>query len=414
MITSASSPATLTMPRTLDHAQAGVRIQSVDILRGLVMIIMAIDHVRVYSGIPAGGLTLGVFFTRWITHYCAPSFAFFAGTSAFLYYHKTGDYNGLIRFLITRGLLLVIFELTVVRYFWTFNFDYQAFTITGVLWMLGWCMVLLAAFVRLRPLTMAVIGVTMVLFQSIFSKVPLLFPETIQETVARYWSFFYPAAVAGKEGVVIGAGSGGLPEALGVSIFYVILPWLGVMMAGYGFGSLLLQEPATVKRQCLWIGLATTAAFLIAAGIKAIYFVSPDDATPFFVRLLGQQKYPPSTFYIMMTLGPMIALVPWAQRATGRLLDAIKLIGRVPMFFYLSHILLIHLSAFVVNFFIYGTIHQDWYESAPFVGIAEPDRWPLGMLYLVWAVDVVILYFICAKYARYKAAHPENTWLKFI
>lgn len=116
----------------------------------------------------------------------------------------------------------------------------------------------------------------------------------------------------------------------------------------------------------------------------------------------------------MMTLGPMIALVPWAQRATGRLFDAIKLIGRVPMFFYLLHILLIHLSAFVVNFFLFGTIHQDWYETAPFVGIAEPDRWSLGWLYLVWAIDVVILYFICAKYARYKAAHPENAWLKFI
>lgn len=271
MITSASSPGTLTMPRTLDQAHAGVRIQSVDILRGLVMIIMAIDHVRVYSGIPAGGLTAGVFFTRWITHYCAPSFAFFAGTSAFLYYQKTGDRRELIQFLITRGLLLVILELTVVRYFWTFNFDYQAFAITGVLWMLGWCMVLLAAFVRLRPVTMAGIGVAMVLFQAIFSKVPLLFPESVQATVARYWSFFYPAALAGKEGVVIGAGSGGLPEALGVSIFYVILPWLGVMMAGYGFGTLLLQEPAKVRRQCLWLGLAITAAFLIAAGAKAIF-----------------------------------------------------------------------------------------------------------------------------------------------
>jgi uncharacterized membrane protein len=98
-----------------------LRIQSVDLLRGLVMVIMAIDHVRVYSGLPAGGATAGIFFTRWITHYCAPSFAFLAGTSAFLYLQKTGNTNQLMRFLVTRGLMLVLLELTVVRFFWTFN-----------------------------------------------------------------------------------------------------------------------------------------------------------------------------------------------------------------------------------------------------------------------------------------------------
>jgi uncharacterized membrane protein len=414
MITSASPTKNITLQAPLDTAYAGVRVQSVDVLRGLVMIIMAIDHVRVYSGIPAGALTAGIFFTRWITHFCAPSFAFFAGTSAFLYYSKTGDRKALVNFLVSRGLLLAVFELTIVRFFWTFNFDYATFTITGVLWMLGWCMVLLAAFVRIKPLTLAVIGVSMVLLQFLFAQVPLLFPHSMQETVARYWNFFYPAAVAGKEGVVIGAGSGGLPSVLGISIFYVILPWLGVMMAGFGFGAMLQKDPALVRKYCLWMGLGITSAFLIGATIKALYFWAPGDSTPFFARLLGQQKYPPSQFYVMMTLGPVIALVPWAQRATGWLVDAIKLIGRVPMFYYLVHILLIHLSAFVVNLFLHGNIHQDWYETAPFVGIAEGDRWSLGILYLVWAIDVVILYFVCAKYARYKAEHPEIKWMKYV
>lgn len=414
MITTTSPAGSVTLQSPLDATYAGVRIQSVDVLRGLVMIIMAIDHVRVYSGIPAGGLTVGIFLTRWITHFCAPSFAFFAGTSAFLYYNKTGDRKALVNFLVTRGLLLAVFELTIVRFFWTFNFDYESFVITGVLWMLGWCMVIMAAFVKVKPMTLAIVGIAMIFFQSLFGMVPLLFPEGAQETVARYWAFFYPSVVAGKEGVVIGAGSGGLPSALGVSIFYVILPWLGVMMAGFGFGALLLKDPAYVKRLCIWLGLGITLAFLIGAAVKAFYFHAPDDSTPFFVRLLGQQKYPPSQFYVMMTLGPIIALVPWAQRATGWLVDAIKLIGRVPMFYYLLHILLIHLSAFVVNLFLYGNPHQDWYESAPFVGMAEEDRWSLGILYLVWAMDVVILYFACARYAKYKAAHPEIGWIKYI
>jgi uncharacterized membrane protein len=414
MITSSSSTGSLTLERPITTVYAGVRVQSIDILRGLVMIIMAIDHVRVYSGIPAGGLTMGIFFTRWITHYCAPSFAFFAGTSAFLYYNKTGDRKSLINFLVTRGLLLAIFELTIVRFFWTFNFDYAAFTITGVLWMLGWCMVLMAAFVRLKPLHLAIIGVAMVLFQTAFAYLPALFPDGIQETVAQYWGFLYPSAAAGKEGVVIGAGSGGLPSVFGISIFYVILPWLGVMMAGFGFGALLMKDPALVKRLCLWLGLGITAAFLLGATIKALYFFPADDQTPFYIRLLGQQKYPPSQFYLMMTLGPVIALVPWAQRATGWLVEALRLIGRVPMFYYLLHILLIHLSAFVMNMFVYRNIHQDWYVTAPFVGVPEPDRWNLGMLYLVWAIDVVILYFICARYARFKMENPEVGWVKYI
>ena len=414
MTTLTSSPNILTNPQPDLVNTEKARIQSVDILRGLVMVIMAIDHVRVYSGIPAGGLTYGIFFTRWITHYCAPAFAFFAGTSAFLYYQKSGNRKDLVQFLVTRGLLLVVFELTLVRFFWTFNFQYSNFTITGVIWMLGWCMVLLAPIVRLRPSTLAIIGVAMIAFQQVLGFLPLLFPESLQPLVVKYWSFFYPSAVAGREGVVLGAGSGGLPSALGVSIFYVILPWLGVMMAGYGFGQLLLKDPATVKRLCLRIGLSATALFLVVAAIFAVRMGQEGNDSPFIFRVLGQQKYPPSQLYILMTLGPVIALIPWAQKIKGRIADALKTIGRVPMFYYLLHLLLIHLSAYVVNLALYGTTHQDWYETAPFVGFAEEFRWSLPLLYLTWAIDVVLLYFACVWYARYKGSHPEIKWMKYL
>src|SRR5215831_18630823 len=123
------------------------RVQSVDILRGLIIVLMAIDHVRVYSGIPAGGPSPGIFFTRWVTNFSAPGFAFFAGTSAFLYFSKTGNKAGLSRFLLSRGILLVLLELTVIRFFWMFNFDFAHFILAGVIWMLGWCMVILSVFV---------------------------------------------------------------------------------------------------------------------------------------------------------------------------------------------------------------------------------------------------------------------------
>ena len=125
------------------------RITSLDVIRGAVMVLMAIDHVRVYSGLPAGGPTAGIFFTRWVTHFCAPAFAFLAGTAAYLHGQKLGDPGRLARYLVTRGALLVVLELTVIRWAWTFNADYSGFVLLGVIWMLGWCMILLAGLVRL-------------------------------------------------------------------------------------------------------------------------------------------------------------------------------------------------------------------------------------------------------------------------
>lgn len=396
-----------------NNQPAIARIRSVDILRGIVMIVMAIDHVRVYSGIPAGGITAGIFLTRWITHYCAPTFAFFAGTSAFLYFTKSGSKTDVIRFLLTRGLVLIVLELTLVRFFWTFNFDYASFTITGVIWMLGWCMILLAAFIPLRPIVTAFIGIAIICGQQLFQYVPFLFPASFQETASSVWAFFYPVASSGKQ-LVIGSGSAGLPAAFGISVFYVIIPWIGAMMAGYGFGELLLKDAKLIRKYCLWIGLGATGLFLVF-GTMITLRKSPDETSlPFLFDLMNQRKYPPSQLYLLMTLGPVIALVPWAEKVKGKLADMFKVIGRVPMFFYLMHLLLIHLSAFVVNLISGGNIHQDWYETAPFVGMSDDQRWGLPTLYLVWLIDVIILFVLCKRYAKYKAEHPGIGWMKYI
>src|SRR5213083_3458026 len=133
---------------------ASSRIASIDLIRGAVMVLMAIDHVRLYSGLPAGGPTAGIFFTRWITHFVAPAFIFLAGTSAFFYGRKHHD---LSRFLLVRGIWLVLLELTVIRICWTFNFDFANYLLAGVIWVIGWCMVLMAALVWLRPRTVGIL-----------------------------------------------------------------------------------------------------------------------------------------------------------------------------------------------------------------------------------------------------------------
>jgi len=390
------------------------RVQSIDLLRGIIMIIMAIDHVRVYSGIPAGGTTVAVFFTRWITHYCVPVFAFFAGSSAFLFYQKTGNKRTLVNFLLTRGLLLVIFEVTICRFLWTFNVDYSNYVATNVIWSLGWSMILLAAFVRFRPLTVGLVGVSIIFGQQLFQFVPNIFSASLHEPLTRTWSFFYPSEVSNRSGASIFSGAAGLPKVMGIGILYYIIPINGIMMAGYGFGQLLLREAEEVRRVSYRIGAAAIFLFLTIGSAILLSVPQAQDSIPFIFKLLGQQKYPPSQLYVLMTLGPIILFVPWAEKAKGWFADAVRIIGRVPMFYYLLHILLIHLSAFVVNLLIYGNIHQDWYTTAPFVGISEELRWGLPLLYTVWMIDVVILYFACRRYANFKLKHPELRWIKYL
>src|SRR5262245_39462551 len=163
------------------------RIVSLDIVRGLVMVLMAIDHVRVYAGVPAGGPDPAVFFTRWVTHFCAPGFVFFAGTSAFLYGNKLGDIPLLKRYLFTRGLLLVFLDLTLIRFGWNFNLNYSEFVLAGVIWMLGWCIVFMALVIGLKPKTVGIIGLLIVLLQQLFGLVGRVLPESI----GGFWEFIY-------------------------------------------------------------------------------------------------------------------------------------------------------------------------------------------------------------------------------
>lgn len=375
------------------------RIQSLDFLRGLVMILMAIDHVRVYSGLPAGGADAGIFFTRWITHFCAPAFAFFAGTSAFLYGLKLNSNKKLAQWLITRGALLVVLELTVIRFFWAFQVSTD-FMLAGVIWMLGWCMILIAALIWMKPKWTLITGVIIILFQSLFGLVPRLLPESAQLEFAKYWAIIYPSGIEGAYFETF-------------NILYVIVPWIGVMAAGYGFGMIFQLDEKRRNRLCLIMGLSITAAFVVI-GSLLVMFTSKEAETPFVFQLLNQRKYPASPLFLMMTLGPIIALIPFAEKVKGWLAQAIIVIGRVPFFYYLVHILVIHVSALIVQVILLGAVHNEWYTTAPYTFVEEQYRWNLPLLYLVFLVDVVILYGMCRWYASYKANHPEKVWLKYL
>jgi uncharacterized membrane protein len=385
---------TIAQPELVGTSQQTNRIQSIDILRGIVMVLMAIDHVRVYSGLPPGGPTTGIFLTRWITHFCAPAFVFLAGTSAFLYGMKVNSKSELARFLLTRGILLVVLELTVIRVFWTFSLDYSQFILAGVIWMLGWCMIILAGLIWLKPRTLAILGLVIILGQQLFAVIPKAIPF-----IGPVWEFIYPAR---------------FEPAFGMSVLYVLVPWIGVMCAGYAFGEILQMDSARRRKVCLSVGIGAITLWIVIASIVILSQPSSPENPPFIFRLLNQQKYPASQLYLLMTLGPLIALIPAAEKMNGSIAEFFKVIGRVPLFYYLLHIPLIHLSAFVVQLITTGQINSEWYLSAPYVSMPEENRWSLPMLYLVFAVDVTILFVCCKAYSNYKLGRPENVILKYI
>lgn len=381
----------------------GGRIASIDVIRGVVMILMALDHVRVYSGLPAGGPTAGIFFTRWVTHFAAPAFVFLAGTGAFLHGRKLGDLGALRRYLVTRGLLLVALEMTVIRFAWTFNVDYAHYMLAGVIWMLGICMILLAALTHLSTRAIGIFGLVVILAQQLVALPAAAMPESVRAAVGWLWQVLYfggPIPLGGDASFIV---------------LYSIVPWIGVMAAGYAFGAVLLRDPAERDRLCLRIGLAATALFALGACVTELARGGQASDGPMLFRLLNQQKYPASQLFLLMTLGPTIALLPLAERARGRVAGWLATFGRVPMFYYLLHIPLIHLMAIAVSLTRTGVVSPWLFGNHPMRPPEQPDgyMWSLGLLYLVFALAIVLLYFPCRWYADTKARHPR-AWMRYI
>jgi uncharacterized membrane protein len=380
------------------------RIMSLDVLRGLVMVLMAIDHVRVYSGLPAGGPTPGIFLTRWITHFAAPVFVFLAGTAAFLHGRKLGDTRALARYLLSRGGLLVLLEFTVVRLSWTFNADYANYNLAGVIWMLGICMILMSALVRFSTRAIAIFGLAVIFGQQLVALPAVVMSESVRGAVGWIWQFLY-------FGGDVRLGSSGPP----IAILYSIVPWIGVMAAGYAFGAIMLRDAETRRRLCLRIGLSATGLFLIAAwAIALIRSPQPDDG-PILVRILNQQKYPASQLFLLMTLGPMIATIPLVEGMRGPIVNALAVFGRVPMFYYLLHIPLIHALALVVSLVRHESVTPWLFGNHPMQPPEQPPgyMWSLGLLYLVFAIALVLLYYPCRWYADEKARRRDS-WLRYI
>jgi len=375
------------------------RVASIDALRGLVMILMALDHTRDFFGATAVSptdltrTTAALFLTRWITHICAPTFFLLTGTSAYLTLGRR-TVPQLSRLLVTRGLWLIALELTVARCFgYQFNVDYRL-TLLVVLWALGWSMIGLGALVRLPPSAVAAIGAGMIAFHNLLDPIR---PAALG-AFAPLWSILH------APGVVLST------PAHTVFVAYPLIPWVGVTAVGFGLGALYAQHGDRRRRILLVVGVTLTTAFLVLRAINVygdpVRWSTQPSAVFTTLSFLNATKYPPSLLFLLMTLGPAALVLRSIDARTPAFLSPSRVYGKVPLFYFVGHLTLIHLLAVAVCYARYGTAH--WMFESP-----RPDQYPitpppgwgysLPAVYALWITVVVLLYPACRWYAAIKA-----------
>jgi uncharacterized membrane protein len=403
------------------------RLESLDLLRGAVMPLMALDHVRDFwserlllDPTDLNTTTPGIFLTRWITHFCAPVFIFLAGTSAFLAGTRGRSRGELAWLLLTRGLWLAFFEVTVNRALWMFNYDLQHHG-AGVFWAIGWAMVVLAGLVYVPAPAVGLLGVAVIVSHNLLDGVraeQLGLPEWLwiilhqpgDGSVVRapgwLWDILHsPGHVPGRDDLTFGTG-------------YCLIPWTGVMAAGYGFGAL-LQLPRARRRPLVFgLGAVVTLAFILLR--LGDHYGDPrpwqtqSSLLGTVLSFLNCTKYPASLLYLLMTLGPALLALAIFDRPLGPLGRRIVVFGRVPFFFYLLHIPLIHGGAVLCDWLRFG-----WSPLATNGPWFRPDDIPadygvsLPMVYLVWIIVVLILYAPCRWFARLKGRRGD-WWLSYL
>jgi uncharacterized membrane protein len=387
------------------------RIDSIDLLRGIIMVVMAIDHVRDFFHITASTdsptnlatTTPQLFFTRWITHFCAPVFILLAGTSAYLYGLKKTK-NQLRSFLIKRGLWLVLIEVFIMSFLFTFNPLYNVI-VFQVIWATAISMILLGLCVTLPVNFILVIGLIIIFGHNLLDR-----PEAAMNgKVGFFWDLAHHARFAIYKI---------FPNHF-LAILYPFFPWVGVMFCGYALGKLFEPQfdAAKRKRILIRIGFSLTLLFVVLRVINKygdpVLWSEQRNEVYTFLSFLNVTKYPPSLMYLGMTLGPALILLAFFENIKNKITDFFIVFGRVPFFYYIIHFFLIHLLC-LITFFIEGYGTKDIIpKSTPF--LFRPDNFGFNLpgMYLIWAFIIMVLYPLCKKYGEYKKTHRQ-WWLSYL
>lgn len=385
-------------------ATARARIESVDVVRGVIMIIMALDHTRDFFGIPGQNPTdlssasAALFLTRWITFFCAPVFFLLTGTGAYLSLRRKTP-EELSRFLAARGAWLIFLEIVVMRCLaYQFNVDYRV-TMLLVLWALGWAMFTLAILVRFSTIGAAVFGFVLIVGHNLLDPVRSANPV---------WAILH------APGFVLNTPKHVVFEA------YPLIPWIGVTAVGYALGQVYSWNEERRRAFLLKVGVALTTAYIVLRAINVYgdpVRWSPQQSALFTVlSFLNLTKYPPSLLFLLMTLGPSLVFLWAVDRRTPVALRPALVIGKVPLFYYVLHFTLIHLLAVATCYVRYGSAH--WMFESPDLGhypFTAPPGWgyPLPVVYLIWAIVVLLMYLPCRWFAALKARRSDP-WLSYL
>jgi uncharacterized membrane protein len=389
------------------------RIQTVDAVRGAVIILMAIDHVRDFISAAAmsssptdlSRTTAAIFFTRWITHFCAPVFAFTAGVGAFLWLGRNRTKGELSRFLLTRGLWLIFLELTVLRFILFLNIGISnTLIILSVIWMLGLCMVLLAGLVHLPTRVLAALSLLVIAGHNLL--------DPISASRFGHWAWMW--------NIVHQLGVFRLHDTT-ILVGYPLVPWVAVMAAGYCFGQVFQWEPARRQRLLVRLGLVLTAAFVLVRALN-IYgdparWAAQSSKLFTVLSFLNCTKYPPSLLFLLMTLGPALIFMAWLERKQISPANPLLVFGRVPFFFFVVHLAVIHAVAIGLGLLRYGWA-SFLLTPAPSMGGMRKSFPPnygydLWVVYAVWLAVIVMLYPLCRWFAQLKQRR-RDWWLSYL
>jgi uncharacterized membrane protein len=404
----------MTAAGTPVRALPAPRIQSVDALRGAIMILMALDHIRDYVTRSAQQFlptdltrtTPAIFFTRWITHFCAPVFVLTAGLGAYFWmtrgHHSKGE---LSRLLMSRGLWLIALEVTVLRFIMFSQISFTAHPVLLIiLWAIGLSMIALAGLIYLPMRLLMGISIAIIALHNLLGDVSA---EHFGRA-AWIWDILYQRGVVAVDGIKFRPA-------------YPVLPWIGVMAGGYCLGMVFDGDADRRRRFLVRLGLALAAAFVVVRAVNAYGDPFPwsRQASSVFTVLsfLDVTKYPPSLDFLLMTLGPAMFVMAWLEKFHFHFTNPLIVFGRVPFFYYGAHLLVAHLIAMGMNLVRYGA--KSFLLIAPPSMGGPADRFPtdygfpLWTAYVVWVAVLLLLYPACLWFARLKQRR-HDWWLTYL